>query len=174
MKTFKLNLKTYSEGFSVIEALVAISILTVSIAGPMTIAQRGISTANLAKNQVTAFYLAQEVIESIRAQRENNILSGNSWTNGLTQCIGSYCQFDNVSSASFDSCGGQGLCEALKYDDSSGFYGYESGWGTSEFYREFIITQTSSSEISIDVTVSWDAGRISRDITVHETMFNWQ
>lgn len=174
MKMRKVNSKTYSSGFSIIEALVAISILTVSIAGPMTIAQRGISTANLAKDQITAFFLAQEVIESIRAQRETNILSDLTWMNGLTQCIGSYCSFDNVGSPSFNTCIGEGLCEDLKYDRSSGFYGYEAGWEDTVFNREFIMTQLSNNEISINVKVSWVSGKINRNINVHETMFNWQ
>lgn len=70
-----------------IEALVAIAVLTISIAGPITIASKGIASAIFARDQITAFYLAQESVEYIRNKRDENNINGNYWLYGLSECI---------------------------------------------------------------------------------------
>src|SRR4051812_13810349 len=49
--------------FTLVESMVAISILALAVTGPMIIAQKGIGSAIYAKDQITAFYLAQEAVE---------------------------------------------------------------------------------------------------------------
>lgn len=58
-------------GYSLVEALVAISVLLIAIVGPMTIAAQGIKSSQFALEQNTAFFLAQEGIEAIFAIRNN-------------------------------------------------------------------------------------------------------
>ena len=57
-------------GFTLIESLVAITILVTAILGPMTIAATGISSAIYARDQETAFFLAQEGLEYVRNVRD--------------------------------------------------------------------------------------------------------
>ncbi len=61
-------------GFTLIEALVAITILLLAIAGPMTIASQGLKLSTDAREQMTAFYIAQEGVELVRAIRDTNAL----------------------------------------------------------------------------------------------------
>jgi len=62
--------KNISNGFTLVEALVAISILMVAVAGPITIAQRGLSTAVFSKDQMTASFLVQDGIEAVKNIRD--------------------------------------------------------------------------------------------------------
>jgi len=64
----KNNMKNNS-GFTMIESLVAIFIILLAITGPMVFAQNGLRTAFLSRDQITAFFLAQDVIESIKNYR---------------------------------------------------------------------------------------------------------
>ena len=83
-------------GFSIVESLVAISILLLAIAAPMTMAQNGLTLARNSVSQTTAFYLGQEAVEYIRYIRDSNILDEKSWIHGLSQCIdkGKPCTID--------------------------------------------------------------------------------
>jgi prepilin-type N-terminal cleavage/methylation domain-containing protein len=62
-------------GFSMIETLVAITMLTLAVTAPLTLAGQGLIAANYAKDQVTAFNLAQEAIELVRFHRDNQLIA---------------------------------------------------------------------------------------------------
>ena len=53
-------------GFTLVEALVAISILMVAVASPMVIAQKGLNSANYSRDQMTATFLAEDALEFIK------------------------------------------------------------------------------------------------------------
>lgn len=55
--------QTTKAGFSLVETLVAISILLLVVTGPMTISMRTAKSATFATEQVQAFFLAQEGVE---------------------------------------------------------------------------------------------------------------
>src|SRR5262245_61790697 len=61
-------------GMTLIETLVAVSILSVAIVAPMALTMQSLSSAYYARDQVVAFNLAHEAIESVRAIRDGNIL----------------------------------------------------------------------------------------------------
>lgn len=75
-KNKKINTRwVVSAGFTVIESLVAISILLLAVSGSFAAAQSSLQSSNFVKNRVTAYYLAQEGIEYIRHLRDNNGLA---------------------------------------------------------------------------------------------------
>lgn len=79
-------------GFTLIETMVAVTILTLSVAGPLFTANSAIIVAMIARDQLIASYLAQEGIEYVRAMRDNEFLavsnqsdaSSIAWNNFLT------------------------------------------------------------------------------------------
>ena len=66
MKTKSQNLQS---GFTLVEALVAITILIVGVIGPLSLAAQGIGDGIFARNQVAANYLAQEALEIVINKR---------------------------------------------------------------------------------------------------------
>lgn len=62
-------------GFSLVETLVAISILLIVIVGPMTISMQSAKSASFASEQVQAFFLAQEGLELAEKARDDLSLS---------------------------------------------------------------------------------------------------
>lgn len=166
-------------GFTLIETLVAISILLVSIAGPLTIAAKGLQAAVYARDQITAFYLAQDAVEYIRNKRDGNTLSSNYWLTGfgidggfpdctsLNKCI------VDVKNNTIDECSG-GSCSPLRYNESTAFYSYNVSYPVSSFTREVQIVPINADEVTIEVSIYWQTGVLQRSFTVKENIFNWQ
>ena len=167
---FKTKRKLVS-GFTLVETLIAITVLISAIVGPMVIVQKSLSSANFSKDQITAFYLAQEAIEYIRNKRDENTLSGLSWTNGLSDCIGKKCAVDAVNET-LSQCSDN--CPNLLFDTTNSFYGYNPDWKNSKFNRSIEIKNVNSDELSVNVIISWKSGVFMKNFSVRENIFNWQ
>lgn len=165
-------------GFTLVETLVAIVVLLLAIVGPYQIATRSLFAAGLARDQITAYYLAQEPIEYLRNLRDRNgLLANGAWLNGLSDCISPNKCYIDTFNESTDVCG-DGLCATpLSYFPTPGVYAY-AGVGTqqqSQFTRVTQMTQINGNiEYAIAVTVSWSRGGINRTFTIREHIFNWQ
>lgn len=159
-------------GFTLIETLVAITVLLLAVTGPLTIAARSLSSANFSQDQIAAFYLGQEGIEAVRNIRDKNAIVGQSWLTGLENCrSGSSCTIDSTDN-SVSLC--SGACPKIKYNSSSGLYGYNAVWSDSKFTRTIRISETSSTEAVITVVISWQSGTLSKQFTIDENVLNWQ
>lgn len=93
-----------SKAFTLVEALVAISILMIAIASPMTLAQKGLSTATLSKDQMVASFLAQDAIEAVKNIRDQVAISANGGMGGdwLTSTVLSPCMCTSDTECNFD------------------------------------------------------------------------
>lgn len=187
--------KTEVRGFSLIEAMVAISILSLAVTGPMIIAQKGLGSAVYARDQITAFYLAQEAVEFIRNVRDSNRITHNSWLSQFSGCKdtgnGARCAIDARYPEFADSPGSpnpntnaifacpSGVCPALSFDSANKLYGYGSGgnWKTTPFTRTIVIDETAqpNKEAKVSVTVSWSTQLFDpvKTFTVQEYIFNF-
>lgn len=198
-----INKKIYiQKGFTLMETLVAVTILTLAITGPLTIAQKGLQAALISKDKITAYYLAQDAIEYLRYARDTNCLVAGSpatgcpaaqWLLGngntlqtinLAACISpggtSACTVDVIAGTQPAVCT-SGVCPAINYDASRNYFTYASG-SASIFTRTISITSPvcgagntpcNANEISVSVKVAW-SDPISHSITVKESVFDWQ
>ncbi|MFA5934476.1 MAG: prepilin-type N-terminal cleavage/methylation domain-containing protein [Candidatus Paceibacterota bacterium] len=67
-------------GFTLIEALVAISLLMIAISSPMMLAQKGLSSSILSRDQMVATFLVQDGIEAIKNVRDYTAINQNAST----------------------------------------------------------------------------------------------
>ena len=173
--------QSFGRGFTIVESLVSITILVLVISGASSAVQTGISSYTFSKNQIVAFYLAQEGFEQIRNIRDENGLKGNNWLTGISANDSDPCYFGNactvepVRSNTPTKCdGGPGNCPMLRQDTVTGFFGYDGSWPLTNFKREITISQINSEEISIVVTVDWSKGIINRQFRAKANILNWQ
>lgn len=84
----KTILRQKNKGFTIIETLVAISLLLLAITGPMVFAQTGLRAAFQSRDQITAFHLAHDAIEFIKNRRDHLILEkdSESWLDAFDGC----------------------------------------------------------------------------------------
>lgn len=169
-----------NRGFTIIESLVAIAILLVAISGSGSAIQTGISSYIFSKDQIIAFYLAQEGFEEIRNIRDTNVLNGRNWLSGLAQSssdpcwFGNACKVEPVVSSGATSCGWPDNCPVLRQDTATGFFGYNGSWSATVFKREIALEQINEHEVAISVTVYWSKGIVNRQFKARENILNWQ
>jgi prepilin-type N-terminal cleavage/methylation domain-containing protein len=178
------------KGFTLIETLVAVLLLALSIAGPLTIASKGLTATLAAKDQFVAFYLAQDALEYVRYRRDSACLAVAPaectqavWLSTLNGCVSTNgtasCQIDTVAATAPAACGAGG-CSVMTYDPATKIYAYSSTAPLSpqRFIRTITITNPAATldEALITVTVSWTniAGVTRIPVTVRESIFRWQ
>ena len=150
----RTNIST-NKGFTIVETLVAITILMISIAGPLTIAQKSLNAANQAKDQVTASYLAQDQMELIKNARDNS--SDFSGTGG---------SFYNQFCLTIANC-----TTAVLNTTPDG--AYTTGNGTpSKFSRFATLDQHSPYNATVKVTVTWQSGPIKNSYVLENQLFD--
>lgn len=163
-------------GFTLVETLVAVAILMIAIAGPLTVAEKGLSAAIYARDQLTASYLAQDAVEEVKNMTDTNELAGNdlnTWlknngTGGISNLVactsGFPCTIDTYTN-DIEACSGQ--CAAL----SSTTVGYRQlqsppAGQASIFTRYFYISTTTlnvtdgNAAAKVVVNVNWPGSTI--------------
>ena len=170
----KFKIQNSSRGFSLIEALVAISVLVLALTGTLTVASHGLFSSNIAQDQIVAFYLAQEAVEFVRNARDNNALAGADWLNRLEPaCTATDCRVDVNATPPNDIANCGEVCPFLKLGDT-GIYNYANGTDTV-FRRTVRINETvGNREATIDVTIAWNRHGHERNFTIREHIFHWK
>lgn len=165
------------QGFTLIETLIALTVLIMIITGPLSLATKSISASIFSQDQITASYLAQEAVEYIINIRDNNSLQDNDWLYGLDQCLGASGCYVDARNNNIVSCGS--VCPKIKYDESGGFYyNYQTGQDTI-FTRTVKISkiniQGNEDEARIEVIISWlEKFGGQKSFTLQEDIFNWK
>ena len=161
-------------GFTLVETLVAVSILTLAIAGPLAVSSLAISESQHARNQITASYLAQDAMESVLNLRDANFIIGNDWLTDLVPCDATtddkiHCQLSSQKPPlAVSACVTNVPCPKLKYSATTGFYSYESADSESIFTRDIKIKKvgTTDNNILITVTMTWPEANGSQTYTL--------
>lgn len=176
-----------NSGFTLVEMLVAISILLIAVVGPLSIVAGSIGTSNLAKEQITAHYLAQEAIELVRNIKDNNRLDGNgNWLQGLTNCSSSFCKIDTSGEDINVSTCNNTDCDRLYVHESSGVkkINHSSSGGTPSIFarkikvESYTETEYKPKEAKVTVEIRWRMPASfgigsERTFSITEWIYDW-
>lgn len=194
--------RRYTGGFSLVETLVAITVLLLAVLGPMALVSDSLQAARVAKSRVTAFFLAQEAVEYTRYVRDTIVLErGSDWLRGdpgqekLADCLGQWCKLDvteqsNVGDALEPCTYPDGhTCEPLRYGNPYGTlseelsetrfgikaYQYDEG-SESPYERRIYIEETvPDTEALVTVEVHYNPGPLpGGEVVMQEYMYNYQ
>lgn len=186
---------TQQSGFTLIETLIAILILSLAIGALLTLTAGGFFGIRYAKNDIVASNLLQESLEYVRNSRDNAAQSdsGTSW--GIWQSRYAACASDDgcMINPYADTDGGKvqacsGDCDQLKYFPDAGFYGYNDtdifnttggqGFATS-FVRTVHMTEIAPTGVNVDpqllvtATMEWMNGTNKKSTTQSIVLTRW-
>ncbi len=183
MKYETKNMK--NRGFTIVETLVAITVLMISVAGPLVVASKGLSAALYARDQVIASYLAQESMEVIKNTRDNNLAAGSGWLNGIgdaSNCTSSTnpCDASAVSLTSPPTtptgCSA-GSCP-IYFNSVTGYVTSSSGATPTIFKRYYYLIKpnsvtactTAETECQVNVYVIWNEGTVPYSVELESQL----
>ena len=169
-------------GFTIIELVVAIFIITIGLVAAASLMSYSISAVIIGKSQIIATDLAQEGLEVVRNIRDNNwhciadsdcsLTGGDDWKDGLDGCSAG-CRVI-YSSASLLFLAGNPV---LKINDD-GYYQYALGDNT-RFYRKITITDNpdgdpATDDIKVTSEVSFSERGRSYSVSAEDRLYDWK
>jgi len=154
-------------GFTFLELLVAIFILSVGTAGVLNLISQLSASARFVFDKMTAAYLAQEGIEITRNIRDSNWIAEKTWDQDIG--LGDW-EVDYQEQSLGRLYGARHLNV-----DANGFYSYSSGIPT-KFTRKINIQKgvIEPDNIQICVTVDWTYTLRSHSVYICERIYNWR
>jgi prepilin-type N-terminal cleavage/methylation domain-containing protein len=174
------------KGFTLIETLVAITILLLSVVLPMSLSHDGIVAARLSQDQIVSFYLAQEGLELVRNVRDENKFAGVDLLDGpLSACevdpnnpadIGCTVDATRIIGLDFDiqTCGSG--CPNVYTDGNKYTHRTSSGYFATKYKREvrvWYVTPPSRTEAIVEVVVTWPFLTGVRSYTLRDNLLAW-
>ncbi len=168
-----VNCQMLRKGFSLVEVIISIAILTMGIAAISMLMASNIKNAQAAKDEVIAMSLAQEGIELVRNIRDG----GNAdWTidwatlKGKMSSVGSLYDNSRIDSQYWPSnFVWSDSSDKRLYLNASGFYTHNTAGSPAptKFYRKLIFSKDASDTVTAVGVVTWDsAGNFPSACTV--------
>ena len=152
-------------GFTLVEALVTLVVLSIALGPALVLTTNINNTAVVVKNNLIAANLAQEGVEVIRGIRDTNWFNGAAFDTGLAD--GTYRVEWNS-----DTLLALGANPPIKEDN--GLYNYSTGNDTI-FQRTISILKVNAGELRIISEVTWEErGARARSALAESHLFNWK
>lgn len=186
-------------GLTIVESLISISILVIAVLGPLVIVSQALRTSFFARDQLTTYYLAQEVIEHVRNLRDKNSLiktDASQWLSNITYLGTTPESAPTIVSQSatnpqkyrlvrdggyrLEACPLTG-CGKLNINTATGVYGEVNGMNLrpSIYTREVIFYQapgdtSGQQEVLVEVTLKWNQVGGVYQFKLRESLLNWK
>ncbi len=173
---------TRGKGFSIIETLVAITILTMVIAGSITAINKGLSVSTETRNRVTASLLAQDAMEYVKNRKFINIKTSGAlnWLLGFGGCrndppFSFLCRIDSIQAdgLGISFCSVPDGCPV--YINNVGYYQTPTGLTDvkTPFERSFYLEETGTDdERKVVVKVTWKTAGVPYSVKLVDYIFN--
>lgn len=191
--TTKNSTRRYAKqgGYSLVEVLVAITVLLVALVGPLTIAHSGLKRSYLSREQTMSVFLAQEATEAVVKLREDAALAAPNFNSATVwsvvraldgRCkVGSsnYCgvtiaETGAITASSFYVCNATNCL--MKYLNTARVPYKQGGsvTGTDTLFTRQMQIDVENSHARVVSVVSWGTGpsqRVKLETYVYNTYY---
>ncbi len=170
----KRTLKAKEEGMVLLEAIVAVGVLTTMFAATMALFTASVTGVNLTNDQLIATYLAQDAMEQIIAKNQYNFDNGEDWLFDMNNCsLAGGCALDYFSAdvdTSPEKCVDANNCKLY----------FESGVYTTTGINESPYTRVTTISLDalnhqavVEVEVSWLSGEDTLTYTLRNILYEY-
>ncbi|MEK7118541.1 MAG: prepilin-type N-terminal cleavage/methylation domain-containing protein [Patescibacteria group bacterium] len=190
-------------GITLIESIVSIALLSIAVAGPMTLAAHSIKAVGAARTEMIATHLAEEGLEVVHSLRDNNSADdstsdGRNWMRDIRNtcdAVNNGCVIDLTKHAVNDvwdtkevlnKCGGSGCGDKtiVYFNTQTGLYRQSddpltSPWISTQFRRVISITDVDNPgnpqrQARVTSVVTYpDYGGKTQTMSISEDLYNW-
>jgi hypothetical protein len=178
-------------GQTLVEALVALSILTMGTIGIITLLTKSFQLNRTVANDTQATYLAAEGIELTKNMIDHDVYAGFALGPGdylFGNCFKNQPRLVYLNGLDYTTqdCTGVSFSppppggDQLYFDPATHLYSFEAGGGTlSNFTRDvtaqekFDASTGQPADIDVRSTVTWSDGALSNTITLEDYFYNW-
>lgn len=171
----------HKKGYSLVEVLIAISVLMISIVGPLTIASKGLKTSSLSQKQNTAFFLAEEGIEGVVKIREENALqyyissTASPWNNvqdlSSFNCVESNpCGIDVENDMEIFSCSDR-TCGLYLHENSDHIRYQHVETSDAPLFQREIFIDVDSTRVRVKSVVTW-GDSVDKKVELESYLYN--
>jgi len=171
-----INLNYKKKGFTMIEIVVVLLVVSIGIVGVMSLIVQNIQTQSYDKNTLISSQLAQEGIELIRKVRDSNWKTSLSFGTGLVGTMGTKYDYymDYLDSVPHIYSGNSS--NLILKIDSSGFYrnGPLTSASNSIFSRLISITELDDHTLLVDSTVTWTDHGHNYSYNLETLLYDWK
>ena len=166
-------------GQSLIEATIALGVITTGLVGALTLMSFSLRAANTSENQLIALNLAWEGIEVVQNKRDSNYLAGAAFNTDLVS------GGDQTAIADFDPSAGWVIdfVPNAMADNSTQFYNQGGVYRKSSqtvpgistiFRRLLILDNTTSGQLRAVSSVQWKEGDATRQVSTERIFYDWR
>lgn len=166
-------------GQSLVEALVALSILTVGFLGIITLLNKSLQLSRTSSDDTQATYLAAEGIEVAKSLIDHDVYQGifqdsDEWGTCFPLPGTHYYELDyETTDCSSLVASANPENNPLYFHPDTDIFDYDSTGATpSNFTREIMVTNNGE-EIDVESIVDWTDGLASNNVTLEDQFYNW-
>ena len=168
-----------SRGFTLIEAIVAIGVISVGFVGALVLLSKSASQASLLKNRVIAAHLAEEGVEVIYNIRDTNWLKDMNWRTGLSDTAFALVDYNSTA---IDISANVASRDCLNY--TAGFYKHSAlVGGCNTTFKRHVELSTGPADpnlsgfqpLIVKSVVTWqEKGQTHSPVTVIDYLYDWK
>lgn len=169
-----------SHGFTIMEIVVVVFIISLSLTGIMSLVVQNVQVEYINKNMIMASQLVQEGLELVRNKRDNNWLAGSGWKTGI---IG-----DNIYAITIDSSGAEPViatidvsdindAKARLYIDDNGYYANLNSPDdevSTAFFRIIEIKTETAASTTVECLVQWQTRNNTHGYSAQTVLYDWR
>ena len=163
------------KGFTIIEILVAFTVVTIGLLGVVSLVVQNLQVQNVNRNYVVAAMLTQEGIELVRNQRDLNWLtSGNDWDEDIddVDTDGTFV-IDHDDVPPFNDAPDLVSDNGAQLSINGNNY-YIHGAGSATAFYRLITVSTNVDQLVVTAHVQWQERNRTHNYKTEAHLYNWR